>query len=250
MLKATGSLTSSEKKEGLDSVARLESAFPIGTTFKIVKADYDKVGFDNQNGSVTTIERPMLYFETSLSEDTSVNGNTGRSHIILASTLRKIYRVQKVNTEKSEEQRKVSAKALAEALNFGLISSTEYSAQLAALSQSQCFDIVSLIRNEFQEKWNEVWNDWNAEKHPEILEYKNCAGKTYKAIGERILAFCGDQEVISLRDCGKLIDNESDAEGTVGYDLVDRNNKLIGVGGSWITFFARKSDWEAYKSGK
>lgn len=266
MLDGKQTLSDEQQKVELEKeIPTLESAFPCGTTFSVKSFRRDQVSYVDSHGDEIVLGQKnedgsfplQSFFITSLDEkgnDVTRKSKEGTSysahvytHILLFSALSKSNKVGRVNVERTAAMKET----IKEAILKGNFSAEVLDEKLRTNELRKEYD-WHYERTYFAQMFWDIMTDWNATLHPEVSGYSTHSGRTWGAQGDRLMAFIGNNELISLRQVDEttVIDilperNNPDFEGkgfTVeAYGGTVNHNK-------WLTIFARKCDWEAYKA--
>lgn len=266
MLDGKQTLSDEQQKTELDKeIPTLESAFPCGTLFSVKSFRRDQVSYVDSHGDEVVLGQKnedgsyplQSFFITSLDEegnDVTRKSKDGTSysahvytHILLFSALSKSNKVGKVNEERTASMKET----IKEAILKGSFSAEVLAEKLRTNELHKEYD-WHYERVYFTQMFWDIMTDWNATLHPEVNGYSTHLGRTWGAQAERLMAFIGKNELISLRQVDEttVIDvlperddpNFKDKGFTIeAYDKTINHNR-------WLTVFARKCDWEAYKA--
>ena len=239
-------------------VPTLESAFPCGTVFKTLAAKRDLVSFIDSQGTEHVLgkteenQNPLQsFFITSLDPNGSEVVREGKAthiynHILLFSAVSKSFKIGIENAERTTEVQDALKAAAKSALDEGKIDAAAFAAKMKEANTHKEYD-VKYRRNFFTQMFWDILVDWNAEKHPEMQGYAQCSGRTFAAQRDRLAAFIGENQLISLREVeeGKFVDNLVRDEIYSGFVTLDFYNAVST--GRLLTCFARECDWKKWQ---
>lgn len=259
MLDGSARLTEAQEQEAWKKeVPTIESAFPCGTVFNIVKAKRDEVSFTDTQGTKhvlgKTDDNPnpvQSFFTTSLDPDGHKvkEGDkevTVYNNILLFSALSKSFKIGVKNEERTEQIRKDVQDALRASLNSGTIEADVFAEKMQHASKHIEYD-KKFYRNFFTQMFWDVLVDWKAERHPEISGYATNEGRTYEAQRNRMISFIGTNNLVSLREIkpGEFTDQLDRDAHYEGFSVLDFYDAVST--GRLLTCFARECDWKKWQ---